>query len=331
MLAIASASSRPGSSWAAAGLGLLASLLVLTGGAHAQTKTTALPAQFEANRIYVRAAVADGDPLRFYTDTGGGRFAIVTKSAAERLGLKIDTLAMGGRDRMVTQFPDLASDASLPAPQKGRALVFPKTGPIRMMDVGDGLLGQGWFAGRAWTFDYPNQELLVHASPPDPPAPEHTVDLGFKTDSTGRRVSNHPRVEARIDGQKHSFLLDTGATTLLTDSARAAVGGAKLRGGSFVIASLFDRWREAHPDWRVLEEGSVMQEGTPMIRVPEVTIAGHTVGPVWFERRPDRNFREEMARTMDRPVRGALGGSLFQYFRMTVSYPDAWACFERGR
>jgi hypothetical protein len=319
----------PRSCWLTLGLGLFASLFALAGGARAQPQARAVPAEFEAHRIYVRAATASGDTLRFYTDTGGGRFAVLTTSTAERLGLNVDTVTTGGRDRLVGRFPDLRSGASLPAPQNDRVLVLPKTGPIRMMDIGDGLLGQSWFAGRTWTFDYPNQKLLVRASPPDPPAPEHTVDLAFKTDSTGRRVSNHPRVEARIDGQTHSFLLDTGATTLLTDSAQAAIGGARLRGGSFVTASLFDRWREAHPDWRVLEEGSVVQKGTPMIRVPEVTIAGHTVGPVCFERRPDRSFKEKMARTMDRPVSGALGGSLFQYFRMTVSYPDAWASFEQ--
>jgi hypothetical protein len=65
-----------------------------------------------------------------------------------------------------------------------------------------------------------------------------------------------------------------------------------------------------------------------MIRVAEVTIAGHTVGPVWFERRPDRAFKKKMAQTMDRPVDGALGGSLFQYFRITVDYPGTRAFFR---
>lgn len=160
--------------------------------------------------------------------------------------------------------------------------------------------------------------------------PDHTVNLGFQTDSRGQRTSNHPRIEATIAGSTDSFLFDTGATTALTDSVHAAFDGPKRRGSSFVVASVFDRWRENHPDWRVVEGASLYRKGTPLIRIPEVTIAGHTVGPVWFERRPDRAF-QQMSASMDQPVQGALGGSLFQYFRITISYPDGWASFERIR
>lgn len=66
-----------------------------------------------------------------------------------------------------------------------------------------------------------------------------------------------------------------------------------------------------------------------MIRVPEVAIAGHTVGPVCFERRHSRNFRR-MAQRTGRPVHGALGGSLFRHSRITVDYPEARAHFERA-
>jgi hypothetical protein len=36
-----------------------------------------------------------------------------------------------------------------------------------------------------------------------------------------------------------------------------------------------------------------------------------------------------MARFMDRPVDGALGGSALKYFRVVVDYPNAVAIFER--
>ena len=57
-------------------------------------------------------------------------------------------------------------------------------------------------------------------------------------------------------------------------------------------------------------------------------MAGIEAGPVWFTRRPDRNFHEYMSSMMDRKVEGALGRSLFQYFAITVDYPRAVAHFK---
>ena len=66
-----------------------------------------------------------------------------------------------------------------------------------------------------------------------------------------------------------------------------------------------------------------------MIQVPSVQIAGYNAGPVWFVRRPDRNFHEFMSQWMDRRIDGALGGSLLKYFAVTVDYPNAVAYFRR--
>lgn len=63
--------------------------------------------------------------------------------------------------------------------------------------------------------------------------------------------------------------------------------------------------------------------------VPEVTIAGYTVGPVWFTYRPNYDFHEYMAQWLDQKVEGALGGSLFQYFKIIVDYPKERVIFER--
>jgi hypothetical protein len=67
-----------------------------------------------------------------------------------------------------------------------------------------------------------------------------------------------------------------------------------------------------------------------MIEVPEVRIAGHTVGPVWFTRRPDAAFHDFMARMMDKPSDGAVGGSALRHFqRVTVDWANAVAVFEK--
>lgn len=307
--------------------------LLLSGGAPSSIAQSAkdrtiLPAQFNANRIHVTPVTAEGDTLRLFTDTGGGRHPVLTKSAVEQLDLSVtDTISQGERSIPVVPFPNVEE---IPGPNRSRALVFPGRRHVQLLDLGDGMLGQGWFAGNVWTIDYGAKRFL-HLSTRNGISfdPQHTVDLGFKTDTTGQRTSNHPRIEATIGGERHSFLLDTGATSVLADSARRTLEWPKRVGSSFVIASLFEQWKREHPDWKVVEGASVFRRGTPIIRVPEVTVAGHTVGPVWFERRPNRAFQEGMAQSMDEPIDGALGGSLLQYFRMTVDYPDSRAHFER--
>lgn len=66
-----------------------------------------------------------------------------------------------------------------------------------------------------------------------------------------------------------------------------------------------------------------------MIEVPTVSVAGHSIGPVWFTRRADKNFHEFMSQWMDRKVDGAIGGNALRYFRITIDYPNAVALFER--
>jgi hypothetical protein len=98
-------------------------------------------------------------------------------------------------------------------------------------------------------------------------------------------------------------------------------------GTSFITQEVFDRWRSRHPDRRVVEKADGTT-GMPMILVPRVQIAGHSVGPAWFTMRHDGNFHQFMSRWMDRRVDGALGGSVLRHFRVTIDYPAAAAAFE---
>ncbi len=153
---------------------------------------------------------------------------------------------------------------------------------------------------------------------------------GFKTNANGQRALNFPRLQAVIDGETLDLLFDTGATTFLSDTALAALrdNGASARATSFITTSTFEKWRKRHPDWRVIEQAE-RTTGEAMIEVPGVTVAGYTVGPVWFTRRADKNFHEFMSGFMDKRVEGALGGNVFRHFRVTVDYPNAIAIFEK--
>jgi len=98
-------------------------------------------------------------------------------------------------------------------------------------------------------------------------------------------------------------------------------------GGAFIKQAAFDEWHAKHPDWRVIEQGEAPERGgtNAMIEVPRVTVAGYTVGPVWFARPRDTNFEDFMSSMMDKPVVGAFGGVGLQYFRLVVDYPCATA------
>lgn len=295
-------------------------------------KPIVLPARYDEHRFYVEPVAADGTRLTFYTDTGGGLFLL--RDAVERLRLSMVNVGGEGKDAFhLAELPKFRADASIPAPlsRGGRIPVWsPPTGEGGPSNfVGDGMLGQDWFGGRVWQFDYPGRRLLLLEDMPAGDA-KHRVSLGFKSDETGKRALNFPRIQVEIDGETLDLLFDTGATTFLVDSALAVLkdGGAAARATSFITNTTFEKWRKEHPDWRVIERAE-KSTGEAMIEVPLVTVAGYSVGPVWFTRRADKNFHEYMSGFMDKRVDGALGGNALRHFRVTVDYPGAVAVFQK--
>lgn len=295
-----------------------------------------LPAHFSGNRIFVRPETQSGTTLNLYTDTGGG--LVITSDIVERLDLETQEISAEGDAVTVASLPEFKGSKSIPpipvlpnapATMQGHLPVVPtKEAPDYF---GDGILGQVWFAQRVWLLDYPHQKLFFAASE-DSAAYDaaHTVPIYFKSDSSGQPVAYWPRIQAQVNGETLDFLLDTGALLTLSDRAQTALADEepKVRATSFMISSIFDAWRDRHPDWRVIEQAEE-QTGESIIEVPQMTIAGHTVGPVWFTRRADENFSEAFVSDLtDQPVVGALGGSLFQYFCMTLNYPEEVAYFK---
>jgi hypothetical protein len=288
----------------------------------------ALPARFEGDLVFVEPVTSDGKRLVLYTDTGGGLFLL--SDSVERLGLAADPPSAEGEPPSVG-LPAFRPEAWIPAPEAmgGRLPVMPAEQRPPFASGWDGMLGQQWFAGRVWTFDYPGRRLLLWQGTQHPASDEaRRASLGFRETEAGGKLA-FPRIEITIAGEPLDVLFDTGATTVLTEAALAVVddGGAAQRATSFVTRSVFERWRAAHPQWRVVEAAEE-RTGAAMIEVPEVTIAGFPVGPAWFTVRPDPNFHEFMSQFMDRRVEGAVGGNVLRHFRVTVSYPGAYAELE---
>ncbi|HET6843633.1 MAG TPA: hypothetical protein VFK06_18430 [Candidatus Angelobacter sp.] len=118
-------------------------------------------------------------------------------------------------------------------------------------------------------------------------SPEHRVQLGFPT-YQGKRGESFPRIQAIIDDEVIDFLFDTGANTVLTDSAMKIIHDRRAahRATSFINQSILDRWHKKHPDWKMVEKAEKGSYAT-MIEVPALIVGGYRAGPVWFTARED--------------------------------------------
>lgn len=293
-------------------------------------KPLVLPVKYDEHRFYVQPITEDGTTLNFFTDTGGGLF--IFSDVAERLKLPLLKPEMEGAPNTV-MLPKFKSNAAIPLPlgSSEQLSVAPINIRNQMNLDWSGMLGQQWFAGRVWTFDYPNKRLLLRVAGDLPKTdPEYKIALGFKTNASGQRSINFPRIAVTIAGENFDLLFDTGATTDLSEAALQFLkdNRSAIRATSFITASVFERWRREHPNWRVIVNAENKTKAT-MIEVPEIKIGRYRTGAVWFTVRPDKNFHEYMSQWMDKKIDGALGGNALRHFRVTVDYPNAIAIFEK--
>src|SRR5215213_9082789 len=294
-------------------------------------KPLQLPARYDEHRFFVEPVTTGRIKLNFFTDTGGGLF--IFSDVVEHLKIPLVKVQENGQTLELVELPEFSGGASIPVPlgNRGRLFVLPSTRREQLSREWSGMLGQQWFADRVWTFDYLNKRLLLRLDGDLPEGKdEHRVRLGFRADSSGKRETHFPRIQVSIDGEALDLLFDTGASTELTEAALAVLKDKRpaIRATSFIAANIFEKWRKRHPEWRVIE-GAENRSGEAMIEVPRIVVAGYTVGPVWFTRRPDKSFHEYMSQWMDRPIEGALGGNALCHFSGTIDYPRAIAVFEK--
>ncbi|AGC46760.1 hypothetical protein MYSTI_05482 [Myxococcus stipitatus DSM 14675] len=290
-----------------------------------------LPVLFNDNLFIVQPTTREGMTLALFTATGGGLF--IQQESATQLGLERtskDLTGAGATDWV--RLPDFQPGAWIPAPEMGEGLLPVAPMPIQEGTFGDGVLGSPWFSGRVWTFDYPGEKLWLRAAG-DLPVVEarHRVSLGFRSAYARDAAPQHPRIQVRVDGEVLDLVLDTGSVVWLSESARKALADERTTGraASVISHSLYERWHQRHPDWRVIEEGDANVPGAVLIEVPRIELAGHEVGPVWFATRHDETFTQYSELFMDKPVAGALGGNALKFFRVTLDYVQAVAVFER--
>lgn len=180
----------------------------------------------------------------------------------------------------------------------------------------DGQLGASYLQWRTWNFDYPAKYVVLRPLGWRPAPGTHTTPLGFLRDKRNHPIDGFTRIRLSVDGQPLDTLLDTGATAHPTGVGEKASGMPTVQGigvMSYITTSTFEHWHTRHPDWQVVNKGDDLHgpdHATRIIEVPAVTIAGWTVGPIWFTEQPDRAFHTYMAQWMDKPTEGAVGANV---------------------
>lgn len=301
---------------------MLATAFVFSGCVIAESETTSrtIPGEFTDGIFFATPTMANGQQVRFYTDTGGG-FNAIKRSVASQI-----EPATLGHDSETIEWPIFQTGMGIPSNP-----VF-RDGQLQVVDDSqlghrqDGFLGGRWFANRIWEFDYPRSQLLLHESlPPYIDETWSSVPLGFQVDEKGQRTMHFARLPIDIDGIVVQVLFDTGARIEITEESSRTFGRqvGQWIGGSFMCAEVFDLLRSEHPEWRYIERGDLVSgKEFAMIEVEEIMIAGISAGPVWFARRPDYAFKSYMTQFMDQEICGAIGGSGLRYFRSIIDYSD---------
>jgi hypothetical protein len=289
---------------------------------------TVIPTRYRGDRFFAAPVSQQGDTIVLLMDTGGGGVFVI-KPVLERLGIapKFVEVAEGDSVFEGGPFPTFSHDASIP-PALGtpRAQIMGfGVKPIAVFDSAVGMVGHNWFAGRVWVLDYPHHQAAYYETPPTPkPFGPHTIPMRLKRPL----VRDDPRIQVIVAGDTIDMLLDTGATSVLTPAAIAIVGpGPAIRASAFVAARLWDRWHNAHPDWRVIPAGEANMRAD-LIGVPVVSIAGYDVGPIWFAKRPDGVYDGMMKSLMDKPILASIGGAAFRQFKVTMDYVNQRVTFE---
>jgi hypothetical protein len=301
-----------------------------------------IPIRYDAHRFLVQPVSPAGDTLSFIADTGGN-FTWIFEERARELGLsEVNYETKGAYSGVSEEFsvieaPNFREESRLPPPvYQGRHYIsVPKEWNYRhgrkyikalYRGVDGGVLGNSWFATRTWQFDYATQQLVwkEDGALPDGP-PGHRVGLTPVHGERGAPKSGLMTLPIVVADDTVTVLLDTGATVVLTESASRKVGDneSTVRAGFHLSPNLYRKWRDEHPEWRRIEGGSEPDGDYDLIRVPEMRVGGHEIGPVWLN---------EAAMGFDRynGAQAAMGGAALKYFdAVTVDFKSGVAVFER--
>jgi len=308
-----------------------------------------LPSIFmDSSRFFIKLPLISNDTILAYCDTGGGFSMVLPRvTAQEHIEPYVKTgLLKGVMPFDYVLFNDIVDNTDIPRPYPMRNFIVrtpfspvkesfliipPMDGELKMVSEKvpemDAFLGQGFFMGKSWTIDYPNQEIWTNTplgakdlSNPD------VQKIGLKKNEQGSVVFGHPSMEIIVDGEPIDVLFDTGASFVLSDQGKKLLNTqTETMSGSFIASSIFERWKKNHPDWKIYPASDLDRD---IIEVPVVKVGTHEIGPVLFARRKDEIWSESMIHSMDKIVKGAIGGSLLKHFKVTIDYNSQLIKFD---
>lgn len=305
-------------------------------------KQTYLPTELIEGRFFLKIPTIKGDTILGFCDTGGGYTAIYS-TTVKKLGLasKVNVIDIEGDTTKYIPAKAIYHNLNIPYPEIPN--YFKTHIDIPFLQAPDDnketiyfakfvdyqiFLGQFFFIKNAWTFNYKSGEMYINTPISNDTNDENIQVLGFKKDKKGNKRFGHPRIKLVIDGKLIDFLFDTGATFMLSESGKTKLGiETNVIAGSFIAKSLFNEWHQEHPDWRIIEKGEFT--GADLIEVPEVKVGNLRAGPVWFAKRPDEAWSKGMIGSMDKVVKGAIGGSFLKYFKVMIDYNSELIKFEK--
>lgn len=309
-----------------------------------------IPSNFiEGERFYIKIPIGDSDSILGFGDTGGGLSMLMPDTENKgNIKSKLKTgLLKGIMPIKYILFSDLVPDSKFPRPcpvsnfvlrnpfmriEESYLMVPPMEKELKLMTEVqpemEAFLGQGFFMNKSWTFDYPNKKIWINTPLDNSQLGYPNVqEIGFKKNENQDKIFGHPRMTIEIDGESIDVLFDTGATMVLSEDGKRQMNtDKKTIGGSFIAASVCQKWRELHPDWNFYPKADLAGD---VIEVPVVNIGGYEVGPVLFAVRRDENWSKGMIASMDKEVKGAIGGSALKYFKVTIDYNSELIRFER--
>ncbi len=309
-----------------------------------------IPTHFvDGERFYVKLPISNNEFLMAFGDTGGG-ITFLAPNAIKKGDIQ-SNLKMGIVKGIMPieyiLYKDLVKNNSFPIPNPNNKFIIRNpfnivTNPLLMIPPMEdelkfmfkvqpemeAFLGQTFFMDHSWTIDYPNEQLMVNTPISDSLINHPNVQkLGFKKNTNQEKLNGHPSMTIEIDGETIDVLFDTGATMVLTeDGKKQFKTNKKTLAGSFIAVSIFNKWRKEHPDWKYYPKADY---GGDVIEVPIVKIGKFEVGPVLFVVKRDEAWSEGMINTMDKVVKGAIGGTFLKYFKVTIDYNTELIQFER--
>ena len=315
-----------------------------------ESKPYLVPSMFmDGERFFIKLTSENKDTILAFGDTGGGNSMMLPSTVEhKKLQSKLKVgLIKGIMPVHYILFKDLVSDVNFPQPNPLLSFIirhpfFRVTEPSLFIPPMDDemkfitqnmpnmevFLGQNFFMGKAWTIDYIHQNIWVNTPISLQDKNNPTIQtIGFKKNNNNENIFGHASMFIEVKGEIIEVLFDTGATITLSEEGKKELHtNAKTIGGSFIASTIFDKWRKQHPEWKYYPKADMNND---VIEVPIVTIGGNEVGPVLFAKRPDENWSKGMINSMDKIVKGAIGGSGLKYLKVTIDYNSELIKFEK--